>query len=499
LKNDLRLGIKANNLTAILSNKDFLIGCYQNIKSKPDNMISCLNKKTLSDINFNWFAEVSSSFRNGSFKFKSSRKSHTSRSSEKLRSLKTSSFKDKIIQEGMRILLDAVFEKDFCDSSHAFRPKRGYHTALDQIRIQCGKVNWFIGGTIEQQYFNIDHNILADILREKIQDEPFIDIVYKYMKVKFREKDLNEITPIKISLAQKRSVSSILFNIYMHPFDVWMKETLIPGYINARHEKGNSIEYNQMIRTQEKSIKSTMSLDSNYSRVYYTRYADDFLVGIQESKETCEFIREKIKSFLEKKLALTLNTDTTKIVHSTTDQVLFLGHHISCTPIKEVQIKYRSKKRFVRNVTRAIINAPIKMVVKKLKQKGFLNSKNMPTKNGKYINMDLWNIVENHKAIERSILDYYAMANNYSRLAAKVHYSLKFSCVLTISSKMKLKTMRGVFKKYGKNLTIIVRNKSISYPKISYRRSKKLIRFSKIDLDVTSNRFVDKLKRRVKN
>ena len=83
--------------------------------------------------------------------------------------------------------------------------------------------------------------------------------------------------------------------------------------------------------------------------------------------------------------------------------------------------------------------------------------------------MDLWKIIETYNSIEQEILNYYSMANNYSKLAAKVHYSLKYSCALTISSKMKLKTKRRTFKRYGKNLKIIVGNKSISYSNISYK------------------------------
>lgn len=49
--------------------------------------------------------------------------------------------RDKIVQEGMMILLDATFEKDFRKSSHAFQTNRGCHTALKQIRMEFGKVN----------------------------------------------------------------------------------------------------------------------------------------------------------------------------------------------------------------------------------------------------------------------------------------------------------------------------------------------------------------------
>jgi hypothetical protein len=169
-------------------------------------------------------------------------------------------------------------------------------------------------------------------------------------------------------------------------------------------------------------------------------------------------------------LAMTLNIDKTHITHSTSEKALFLGYEISCTPKSKMPIGYNSRKRLVRKTTRTIMNAPIKRVVERLRLKGFLNSKNQPTRCGRYINMDLWNIIDSYKSIERGVLNYYSMANNYGRLSARVHYSLKYSCALTISSKMKLRTMRGSFKRYGKNLEIKVRDKLISYSNISFKR-----------------------------
>ena len=502
LQSDLTQGNKANNLTSILSNKNFLISCYQNIKSNPGNMTKSLDKEDLDGIRFTWFEEVSNSFRKGSFNFKPSRRTYIQKLDGKLRPITIPSPRDKIVQEGMRILLDAVFEKNFRASSHAFRAQRGCHTALNQIKMKYGKVNWLIEGDVQQQYPSIDHNILVDLLREKIQDEPFIDLIYKYMRVGYGEKHTDKIDPTKIGLAQGGLISPVLSNIYMHPFDVWVEDELIPKYTKGKRKRSNP-EYTKMIRSygkaKDKTIRSTLSHDLNFCRVHYTRYADDFLIGVQESKKTCELILREIKSFLEKRLALTLNVSKTKIIHSTSDRALFLGYHISCTPIKKMRIGYNSKNQLVRHTTRTVLNAPIKTVVEKLKEKGFLNSKKMPTRNGRYINIDLWNIVENHKVLEKGILNYYAMANNYGRLAARVHYSLKYSCALTISSKMKLKTMRGAFKKYGKNLTVTVNDRSISYPKIPYSRPKRVFSNYEADFDATLNRLVYRFKRHAGN
>ena len=492
LLSDLKLKNKASNLTTILSNKEFLIGCYSNIKSKPRNITSSLAKETLDGISPKWFEEVCNSFRNGSFLFKPSRRAYIPKSNGKLRPLTMPSLRDKIVQEGIRILLNVIFEKDFRKSSHAFQTDKSCHTALNQIRLECGEVNWFIEGDIDQQYPSIDHGILVGLLREKIQDEPCIDIIYKYLKVGYGESKEEKRIPMKIGLAQSGLISPILYNIYMHSFDVWVEDSLIPKYSIDKRKIANP-EYTKIIKDYGKAVgkpvTTNIDKDPAYSRVYYVRYVNDFILGIIGSKGTCEIIKAEIKSFLSEKLKLTLNIDKTKITHSTKDKALFLGYQICCTPIKKMRIGYNAKGKFVRNTTRTILLAPVSRVVERLKKRGFLNSKNMPTRNGRYINVDLWDIVENHSAIQRGVLNYYAMANNYGRLAARVHYSLKYSCALTISSKMKLRTMRGAFKKYGKELTIQRDKKSISFPKISYARPK-VPRFMK---EVNFDKLLDKL------
>lgn len=87
------------------------------------------------------------------------------------------------------------------------------------------------------------------------------------------------------------------------------------------------------------------------------------------------------------------------------------------------------------------------------------------------------------------------MANNYGRLAARTHFSLKYSCALTISSKMKLKTMRGAFKKYGKNLTISGEKRSISFPRVSYTRPKNIVFNKKPDFEKVLNTLIFRFKR----
>ena len=498
LFDNLKLKKKASNLTTIMSNKQFLIGCYLNIKSKPCNMTSSLDKETLDGINLKWFDDVSNSFRNGSFRFRPSRRTYIPKGNGKLRPLSMPSPRDKIVQEGMRILLDAIFEKDFSKSSHGFQTNKGCHTALNQIRMEFSKVNWFIEGDIDQQYPSIKHNILVDLLREKIHDEPFIDLIYKYLRAGYGESTTDEVKPIFIGLTQGGLISPVLSNIYMHSFDVWVEEFLIPKYSIGKRKKTNPA-YTNMLRKNgravDKTIRTTVKKDLNYGRIYYVRYVDDFILGVIGSKRTCEAVRNEIKEFLDNKLSLTLNVGKSKITHSTKDKALFLGYHICCTPVNKMRVGYNAKGRLVRHTTRAVLLAPLSRVLKRLKGAGFLNTKNLPTRNGRYTNIDLWNIIDNYLSIQRGILNYYSMANNYGRLAARVHFSLKYSCALTISSKMKLRTMRGAFKKYGKNLTISVKNRSISFPKVSYTRPKNIIINKEPNFDKALDKLIFRFKR----
>lgn len=234
--------------------------------------------------------------------------------------------------------------------------------------------------------------MLVNLLRQKIHDEPFIDLIYKYLKVGYGESTTEEIKPMHVGLAQGGLISPVLSNIYMHSFDVWMEDKLIPKYSIGKRKKANP-EYTSMIRkhgkAMDKTIRTTIEKDSNYGRVYYVRYVDDFILGINGSKQTCEKIRNEVKEFLAERLLLTLNVDKTKITHSTKEKALFLGYHICCTPINKMRIGYNAEGKLIRRTTRTILLAPISRVVERLKEKGFLNTNNLPTRNGRYINVDL--------------------------------------------------------------------------------------------------------------
>lgn len=139
----------------------------------------------------------------------------------------------------------------------------------------------------------------------------------------------------------------------------------------------------------DKSIRTTIEKIPEYRQIYYVRYFDDFLIGVSGSKKTCEMIKDEIKLFLSEKLLLRLSLDKSKITHSTKEKARFLGYQVCCTPIKKTRVGYKAIGRLARRTVQTILLAPISRVLKRLKEKEFLNNKNMPTRNGRYINIDL--------------------------------------------------------------------------------------------------------------
>ena len=107
---------------------------------------------------------------------------------KKLRPLGIPTFTDKLVQEVLRMILEAVYEPIFLDVSHGFRPKRSCHTALKQLRREFNGTRWFVEGDIKGCFDNIDHAVLVGLLNNKIKDARITKLIYKFLKAGYSEK-----------------------------------------------------------------------------------------------------------------------------------------------------------------------------------------------------------------------------------------------------------------------------------------------------------------------
>lgn len=167
-----------------------------------------------------------------------------------------------------------------------------------------------------------------------------------------------------------------------------------------------------------------------------------------------------------------------RIIHTKKERAAnFLGYPI----YKMARIKASARRnilgRFSFIVLRPVLSSPISKIVKRLFEKKYVSKVDTPTQKKRFINYQLSDIINHYYSVEQAILNYYSLCTNYRELATKVHYILRYSCVLTIASKMGLKTKKKVFNKYGKNLKLLdCNNKTIAYyPTIIFVRPKKIL------------------------
>lgn len=468
---------RVQNLSLIMSDPNFLISCWKRIRSNIGSNTKGLDNIAMGVIDKEWFAETCNSFRNGKFQFKPARRTYILKPNGKKRLLTMPSPRDKIVQEGMRFLLELIFEPTFSETSYGWRTNRGCSDALTYIKKKFGGTTWFVEGDIEQQFPTLDHRILVEMLNEKIDDQAFIDLIYKYIKVGYGE-TVKDVKAMPIGVVQGGLISPILANIYMTKFDQWIEDELIPVFRRGTRRKSNP-KYNKMIHTHgkamDKTIRSKLGDDPSFKRLVYVRYADDFLLGIIGNKKDCEELKIKIYEFFQNHLKLKLSLEKTKITHATKGAATFLGYRIYMPKVKSMAIAYNSNNKLTRRTERIVLDGPMDRIVKRLYENKFAKKNGTPTRNGRLIYMNLFDIVNYYAMVTRGIIEYYRLANNYGRIVARVEYILKYSCALTIASKMNLRTKRKVFRKYGKNLSVKGESGAIiSFPKLKYSKPEKV-------------------------
>lgn len=248
----------------------------------------------------------------------------------KKRPLGIPSIEDKMVQEVVRLILEAIYEGHFENTSHGFRPRRSCQTALRSIRNLFTGANWFIEGDIKGFFDNIDHHILIDTLRERISDERFIRLIWKFLKAGYIEDFTFHNT--YSGTPQGGIISPILANVYLDKFDKYMREyaesfdkgkkrrenplhakysrkaiRLRKAIRNATDEdiKRELLSQLKVAEAMTRNASASMAMDSNYKRLKYIRYADDFLIGVIGSKDDCVKMKKDFTTFMRDKLKLT--------------------------------------------------------------------------------------------------------------------------------------------------------------------------------------------------
>lgn len=495
---------KFERLYRILFNEELFYVAYQKIASNGGSTTKGSDGRSIDEMSLARIETLIASLKDESYQPHPSRRVHIPKKNGKTRPLGIPAFEDKLVQEVVRMILEAIYEGHFETTSHGFRPKRSCHTALLHIQKTFSGAKWFIEGDIKGFFDNIDHDVLVGILRERISDDRFIRLIRKFLKAGYVEDWTFHNT--YSGMPQGGIVSPILANIYLDKLDKYVKEYIRhfdmgtkrrPGkesndLANERKrtvrklkkikdgtEKAALVARLKAIEQERAAFPSGDEMDGSYRRLKYIRYADDFILGVIGSKEDALRIKEDIKSFLSESLALELSEEKTLITH-TNKSAKFLGYEITVTrnnhQRRDVQGRLRRTygKRVRLNVSMATLRDKLleygAMEIKLRNGKEVWKPK---CRSGLIFNDDL-EILDRYNRETVGFCNYYLIANNCVVLH-NFRYIMEYSMYKTFAGKYR-STVRKINKKYRLNKLFTVKYeqkgviKSRTFYKTSFKR-----------------------------
>ena len=495
---------KFERLYRLLFNEELFYVAYQKIASNGGSTTKGSDGRSIDEMSLARIETLIASLKDESYQPHPSRRVHIPKKNGKTRPLGIPAFEDKLVQEVVRMILEAIYEGHFETTSHGFRPKRSCHTALLHIQKTFSGAKWFIEGDIKGFFDNIDHDVLVGILRERISDDRFIRLIRKFLKAGYVEDWTFHNT--YSGMPQGGIVSPILANIYLDKLDKYVKEYIRhfdmgtkrrPGkesndLANERKrtvrklkkvkdgtEKAALVARLKAIEQERAAFPSGDEMDGSYRRLKYIRYADDFILGVIGSKEEAQRIKEDIKSFLSASLALELSEEKTLITH-TGKSAKFLGYEITVTrnnhQRRDVQGRLRRTygKRVRLNVSMATLRDKLleygAMEIKLRNGKEIWKPK---CRSGLIFNDDL-EILDRYNRETVGFCNYYLIANNCVVLH-NFRYIMEYSMYKTFAGKYR-STVRKINKKYRLNKLFTVKYeqkgviKSRTFYKTSFKR-----------------------------
>ena len=476
---------KYERLYRYLFSEEMFAVAYQRIYAKQGNMTPGTDGKTIDEMSLERIERLIVSLKDESYQPHPARRVYIPKKNGKKRPLGIPSFEDKLVQEVVRLLLEAIYEGHFEGTSHGFRPHRSCHTALGMIQKSFAGAKWFIEGDIKGFFDNIDHNVLISILRERISDERFLRLIRKFFNAGYVEDWKYNKT--YSGTPQGGIISPILANIYLDKFDKYIKEyaakfrkgdrrSINPEYWRLNNKKNRLKQklqktsdeqmrknYLYEIAQLSKQMLSTPhkdAMDADFRRLQYVRYADDFLISVIGSKSECETIKADITQFMREQLKLELSDEKTLITHAQ-DKAKFLGYEIF---IRKSDAVKRNKdgvlKRDFNGAVVLTLNSAV--IQKKLTEYNALEVRNIDGK-------DIWwskprrymtpmkpeDILAQYNAEIRGLYNYYSLATNVSKECASFAFIMKMSMFKTLGWKLNT-SARKVRQKYQKDKDFVI-------------------------------------------
>ena len=463
-----KMGEKRIPLTRVyrsLFSEDLFLAAYDKIARNRGALTVGTENDTADGMSRERIQRIIEKLRDERFKFHPARRIQIPKKSGGTRPLSIPNFTDKLVQEVLRMVLEAYYEPQFRDSSHGFRPGRGCHTALESLHYKFKGAAWFIEGDIRGCFDNIDHETLMTILTRDIQDGRLLNLLRMGLEAGYLEDWQYNRT--YSGTPQGGILSPLLANIYLHELDVYIGDVLIPQFMRGKRRAENPEYRNfayaikcarkegdekrvQDLEFQRRQLPSQDVYDPNFRRLQYIRYADDFILSIIGTKAEAEEIKTAISAFLKEKLHLEMSASKTLITHSRTEHARFLGYDISVyhsddkiSPRNGTLTKTRSVNGCVR------LGIPYGKVDELTKH--YMRGEKPIHEAGLLAFSDA-QIIDVYQQRFRGVAEYYKFATDRNALR-KLKYIMEVSLTKTLANKFK-STVARMYQKYGGKRTV---------------------------------------------
>lgn len=430
-------------------------------------------------------------------------------------------FDAKVVQAAINLVLTNIYEPlfDSYNVSFGFRPERGCHDAVKDIPNKTQGLHTAIEGDIKGAFNCLQHNTLIRILSRRINDKRFLSLVDRCCKAGiFDQLQQTRQDPLS-GVPQGGIVSPTLWNIYMHELDRFIQNDIndLIRTINVKQNRQNksskayrrileyrkrhSDNYKRMThiggttRIGNKTIHLPKGPHGNklkalspehrqlalyhksearrYSllllktpskhpmdapiRMFYVRYADDWILFVNGKRALATYLRNKIASFLKHYLGLTLSLEKTRITDLTKSPALFLSFSIYAFSNKKKKISFTKFSTLKRTTGKNSIGIDFGRLNLRLAWKGFLNSANKPKEQPAWSVLTDFEIVERYNAIISGLVNYYCPIITSRSNINWFIYVYEYSCYKTLCQKHRT-TIRKLLRKEGNPLTVTADN-----------------------------------------
>ena len=438
---------------------DIYYVAYKNLYANNGAATKGANNDTADDFSESKIDKIIKSLADESYQPSPARRTYIKKPNGKMRPLGISTFTDKLVQEVLRLILEAVYEPVFLDCSHGFRPNRSCHTALTSMKKGFNGTRWFIEGDIKGCFDNINHEKLIEVIGTKIKDARIIKLVWKMLKAGYLENfNYNKTYS---GCPQGSGCSPLLANIYLHELDKFICEVAKDFNKAAtrkyteeyravqtelvrikRHlDKATDSEKPELLK-RKKEVRAKMlktpSKSQTDKKLKYVRYADDFLIGVNGSREGCQLLKSKLTEFIGETLKMELSEEKTLITHSN-QYARFLGYDVRVR--RSGKIKPAGSTGTKRTMSGKLeLNIPLDDKIMK-----FLFSRNIIRQIKGEIELHHRNallrctdleIISTYNSELRGICNYYSIASNFNDLNYFA-YLIEYSCLKTLAGKHK--------------------------------------------------------------